>query len=165
MVVKEDICGNGSKKLLIIGKTGTGKSSLCNVLTGNPFNSDIFPVSSEADSCTQKTKFCDAFFNGNKEMPVSIIDTIGFDDPATDNDAETVAELVEKLKNACDHVNCFVLAVNGQNPRLDGSLVGMIRLFDGIFGEQFWKQMIVVFTIMAMDQKSVKKRMRTANNQ
>jgi len=160
----EDIRSNGRRKLLIIGKTGTGKSTLCNVLTGNPFNADIFPVSSGAASCTQKTKFCDAFFNGNNEDPVSIIDTIGFDDPSTDNDAEIVAELVDKLKNACDFVNCVVLAVNGQNPRLDGSLVGMIRIFEGMFGSKFWDQMVVVFTRMPMDKKNKKKRLRSTEN-
>ena len=131
------------------------------MLTGNPFDADIFPVSSGAASCTQKTKLCDAFFNGNKEDPVSLIDTIGFDDPSTDNDAETIAELIDKLKNACDHVNCFVLAVNGQNPRLDGSLVAMIRLFEGMFGPNFWKQMVVVFTRMSMDKKNIKKRFKS----
>ena len=32
------------KTLLIIGKTGTGKSALCNKISGQKFNSDIFPV-------------------------------------------------------------------------------------------------------------------------
>ena len=36
------IRGNGRKKLLIVGKTGTGKSSLCNVVTGNKHNATIY---------------------------------------------------------------------------------------------------------------------------
>ena len=60
----------------------------------------------------------------------SLIDTIGFDDPNNDTDANIISELVLKLKQKCDHVNLFLIAVNGQNPRLDGALVGMIRIFE-----------------------------------
>ena len=59
-----------------------------------------------------------------------MIDTIGFDDPNNDTDANIISELVLKLKQKCDHVNLFLIAVNGQNPRLDGALVGMIRIFE-----------------------------------
>ena len=51
-----------------------------------------------------------------------------------------------------------VIAVNGQNPRLDGSLVGMIKVFEGMFGQDFWKQVVVLFTRMPMDEKAKKKR-------
>merc|ERR1711934_754775 len=154
----EDLVDNGRKKILVIGKTGTGKSSLCNVLCGADHDADVFPVSAEAMSCTQRTFFCEANFNKNKEEPISLIDTIGFDDPDTDDDAKIIAELVLKLKNGCDFVNLFVIAVNGQNPRLDGSLVGMIKVFEGMFGQDFWKQVVVLFTRMPMDEKAKKKR-------
>ena len=158
VVPTDNLVSNGRRKILVIGKTGTGKSSLCNVLVGADHDSEAFPVSAEAMSCTQGTVFCDAFFNKDKEWPFSLIDTIGFDDPDKDDDAKIIAELVLKLKNGCDFVNLFVIAVNGQNPRLDGSLVGMIKVFEGMFGQDFWKQVVVLFTRMPMDEKAKKKR-------
>ena len=153
---------NGRPKLLIIGKTGTGKSSLCNVITGYDHNADIYPVSSDPESCTQRTKFANVFFNGDQKLPISLIDTIGFDDATKNEDAAIIAELVSKLNNDCDHVNLFVIAVNGMNPRLDGSLVAIIRIFEGMFTEEFWKKAVVVFTRVQMDKKS-KKRRETIN--
>ena len=47
-----------------------------------------------------------------------------FDDPDSDTDIKIIAKLVTTLKNNC---NLFGSAVNGQSPRLDGSLVAMIR--------------------------------------
>merc|ERR1712037_1037625 len=158
VVPTNTLVDNGRKKILVIGKTGTGKSSLCNVLVGADHDADLFPVSAEAMSCTQRTVFFDAFFNKDKEWPFSLIDTIGFDDPDKDDDAGIIAELVLRLKHGCDFVNLFIIAVNGQNPRLDGSLLGMIRIFEGMFGRDFWKQVVVLFTRMPMDEKAKKKR-------
>jgi len=158
VVPTDNLVSNGRRKILVIGKTGTGKSSLCNVLVGADHDAQVFPVSAEAASCTQKTFFCEAFFNNDKGLPISLIDTIGFDDPDKDDDAKIISELVLKLKNSCDHVNLFIIAVNGQNPRLDGSLLGMIRIFEGMFGRDFWKQVVVLFTRMPMDEKAKKKR-------
>ena len=67
--------------------------------------------------------------SGSKERLVSLIDTIGFDDPDNDTDSQIIAELVEKLINKCDKVHLFALAVNGQSPRMDGSLVAMLKIF------------------------------------
>jgi len=158
---KPTLKGNMMRKLLVIGKTGTGKSSLCNRIAGYPANANIFPVSAAAASCTQSTQFGTVMFGGNNERPLSLIDTIGFDDPNNDTDVKIIAELVDKLKNSCDHVNVFAIAVNGQAPRLDGSLVAMIKIFEEMFGEQFWNQCVLIFTRVRMDKKE--KRMRLKN--
>ena len=69
----------------------------------------------------------------------SLIDTIGFDDPSNDTDANIISELVIRLKDFCDHVNLFIIAVNGHHDRLDSSLIGMLRIFEGMFSEGFWR--------------------------
>ncbi|XP_023326712.1 uncharacterized protein LOC111700126 [Eurytemora carolleeae] len=149
---------NGRRKLLIIGKTGTGKSSLCNVITGYDHDADIYPVSADPESCTQGTKFANVLFNGDPTLPISLIDTIGFDDATKNDDAAIIAELVSKLNNDCDHVNLFAIAVNGQNPRLDGSLVAIIRIFEEMFTTEFWKQAVVIFTRVQQDVKTKTRR-------
>ena len=51
-----------------------------------------------------------------------------------------------------------MIAVNGQDPRLDGSLVTMIHIFEEMFGREFWGQTAIVFTRLSMDGKSIRKR-------
>ena len=49
-----NIRNNGRKKLLVLGNTGDGKSTLCNILGGfDPADQSMFPVSGGALSCTQ----------------------------------------------------------------------------------------------------------------
>jgi len=158
--VPENIRNNGRNKMLIIGKTGVGKSSLCNVICGLPRNAKAFPVSPEATACTHTTQLADAFFGNNKTLPFSLIDTMGFDDPTRDVDAVIIGELVATLKERVDFVNTFVIAINGQHPRLDGSLITMIRIFEGMFGEEFWNQTLIAFTRLPKDKSSVKRRER-----
>ena len=58
---------NVFKTLLLIGKTGEGKSSLCNSLSGHPAKSDIFPQSPDPKPCTTKTTLGTVKLGGNRE--------------------------------------------------------------------------------------------------
>ena len=111
------------------GPKFAGKSTLCNRIAGIPHDATLFPVSAASVSCTQSTSFANVPFGGDNEKLLSLIDTIGFDDPNNDTDIKIIVELVDKLKNRVDFVNLFIIAVNGQNRRLDGSLVAMIKIF------------------------------------
>ena len=162
----DDVRMNGRKKLLVIGKAGTGKSSLCNVLTGVAHDASVFPVSSGAASCTRKTQMANVFYNGEGEKPVTLIDTEGFD--ATndlENDARIIGELVANLQNKCDHVNVFCIAINANNRRLDGALVGMMKIFEEMFGHDFWEQVVIVFTQFEMSPKAIRRRQKNNENQ
>ena len=51
-----------------------------------------------------------------------------------------------------------MMVVNGQTPRIDGPLVAVIRTFELMFGSEFWNQVVICFTRVQMDNKSVKRR-------
>ena len=59
-----DVRNNMRRKMLVIGKTGTGKSTLCNRIAGLAHDANLFPVSAAAMSCTQSTNFGNVNFGG-----------------------------------------------------------------------------------------------------
>ena len=65
---------------------------------------------------------------------------MGFDDQDSDTDITIITELVTTLKNKCSNANLFGIAANGRSPQLDGFLVAMIKIFEEMFGEDFWRQ-------------------------
>ena len=147
--------------ILILGKTGTGKSSLCNVFSGKMSQSNLlsggFPVSSSPDSCTEKTSSGDYCFLGNICRPATIVDSPGFDDPKNESDAIIISDLVDELKQM-KGVNQILIAVNGMNPRLDRSMQAMINIFQQMFSPKIWENIGIVFTHLVMDKKTKRKR-------
>merc|ERR1712168_1405176 len=145
-----------------MGITGSGKSSLCNVLSGSDFEKGPFAIGHDPSACTKETRFGEAFFCENKTMPFTVVDTIGFSDPDMDDDQEIIVELVRTLQNFCDHINAIMIVINGGNPRLDAALIAMIKIFEGIFTKDMWKHVGIIFTHLSMDEKSVKKREKSS---
>ena len=146
------------RTLLILGETGTGKSSLCNRLAGRDASSDLFPVSSDTDSCTETTVFQNIPFGGDQKKYVTAIDTMGFNDPGKDIDLDIVAKFIASLKMRCYAINIFGIAINGTEPRLNGPLVEMMKLCEEMFGDIFWKQCCLIFTKTSMNAAERKKR-------
>ena len=145
------------KTLLILGKTGSGKSTLCNRLAGEEHDSDTFPVSSGARLCTQENLFKKVNFGGDETKEVTIIDTVGFDDP--DKDETALHDLLRTLKETCrSSISTFGITINGQCKRLDDSCVKMLQSFQNSFGEAFWKNCVFIFTHLSMDKAHLEKR-------
>ena len=169
--------------MIVIGESGVGKSSLCNSLYGVSPESNVFPASKYSKVTTQETKILPAKFKGNKDRPVTIVDTQGFNDPnAISSENPNVAGspreanlaiILELMKNIhiIPSINIFAVCINGTTlRRINQSLLYMLYTFAEIFGHKtvngvvkkdihtFWKKCVFVVTHLTMDRKAIKKR-------
>jgi len=153
-----------SPRIVILGGTGVGKSSLANVLIGrdknyqNPDSDGCFNVGAGTEAVTKATCPQAGSYLGNQKGPkVTIIDTPGFGDDVK-RQQTTIDELVDVLKDDVKYVHVFVIAFNGESPRITIALKGMISLFQKMFGVQFWNNTIFEVTRWAFDPRSVRNR-------
>ncbi len=105
-----------------------------------------------------------------------MIDTPGFGDDL-ENEERTIDELVNVLKNEVKFVHVFIIAFNGESPRMTFryhhqkrsrfflneiffslSLKSMIRLFEKMFGNLFWSNVIFEVTRWHFDERSERNR-------
>ena len=167
--------------ILVLGESGTGKSTLCNVLIGESHNAENFPSSPVEEGRTHHTKIVIASYRGNKDRRFRIIDTQGFDDPGDHSNPNTIkngqiiTELMKKLTEVSD-VHLFLICLKGTTSRLHASLTYMITIFKEIFGHRmkgeqpiedpsvFWRRCVIVFTHVPMGRTSIKRRLRAQNN-
>jgi len=145
-------------KIVIIGQTGAGKSTLSNVLIGEAFDCQncSFAVCDGQNSCTKNTKYVAGPWLGDGAN-FTIVDTPGFGDSDND-DNELIDEMMDVLKNTIKGANAIVLLRNGMEPRFDASLQQMIREMQALFGEDFWEFTLIGVSRWAYDEMSIMKR-------
>ena len=80
-------------RMVILGQTGTGKSTLSNILLGQAFDCKYctFPVCNGMDSCTKDTKYATGKWLGKAGTKFTVVDTPGFGD-SDNNDNEMIDE-------------------------------------------------------------------------
>jgi len=159
-------------RVVILGATGVGKSTLANVLLGlSPESQEegcadcLFPACVGGKSCTNTTNFGVGRWLGNESGSLfTIIDTPGFGD-SENNDDQLITEMVEALKDNIGETNLFLLSFNAEDPRFDSKLQQMIRELEALFGRHFWDNTALEFTHWAYDNVSVNKRNHTGQDE
>jgi len=134
------------KNVVVIGRTGDGKSEFCNrFLAHLGYNEPApFIASNEATSLTQDIKM--VLFRGMDGVWWRIIDTPGLvDTDGVPKDEIHLAKIAETLRNLT-YVNLFVLVSNYRNVRFDHAMQDAFKLFCDSFGSGFFKNLVIVFT-------------------
>uniref|UniRef100_A0A3B4VQF8 GTPase IMAP family member 7-like n=1 Tax=Seriola dumerili TaxID=41447 RepID=A0A3B4VQF8_SERDU len=123
-------------RIVLLGKTGAGKSSLCNTI----FKEDLFQISHTANSETTK---CQSETKSVKKRRITLIDTPGFFDPDR-SEEELKSEIVSCITECAPgpHVFLIVLKVEKFSEQ-ENQVIDKIK---ECFTEEAFKHAVVVFT-------------------
>ena len=163
-----------SPRMIMIGETGVGKSSLANVLMGRDKKDDgsgyyrpgygCFKSDDTDDGKVVTTKTCSdtGHYLGDPSNPkVTIIDTPGFGDSNLETEEATIDDLVTFLRDHVKFIHAFVIVINGGvTLRLNRQMRTMLNLFTKMFGEEFWNNAILEFSHWDFNERKAETRLR-----
>lgn len=131
--------------LVVIGKTGVGKSSFLNVLCGLDPDKGHFKVSDSLESCTTKVGVLQANWLGDESERIYVVDTPGTAD-TEGRDQQLMEEVVKFLRKLGDGVNAFVILFNGCSPRFDKHVQELLHMVEFMLTKDFWKWGVIAMT-------------------
>ena len=142
---------------ILLGKTGAGKSSLCN----NIAKDNKFKVGDSFCSCTSETSSQVIIYKkDNFTYKLFIIDTPGFEDSEGRDDAN-----IEKMKSFIkenERIKCIVIVIDFNLTRCDKSLQNSIKIIAELFPlSNFWEHVIIVWS--HYDKNKTKQKQKIEN--
>src|ERR1044072_46931 len=143
---------NKVRKILLIGRSGRGKSTLANVLLNKNNNfEEVFKESSGSVSETKKIQF-EQFVN--KDVNYLVIDTPGIGDTKMSDD-EVLDIIAEAVYLAKDGLSQVLFVVNGRFDQSEMATYNLLRTI--IFDEQITEYTTIARTRFA-DFRSKERR-------
>merc|ERR1712032_1785838 len=136
--------------LVLLGRTGTGKSVLTNRLAGDDSergDKGSAKASIKGKSCTTAPEIIPCTKIGGKTLYT--VDSGGFAD--TEDRDEDHTNMLCKFLRGCGGINAFVLAVNCADPRITGETKKALEIYEDCFGADFYKRVIIVGTRVDAD--------------
>ena len=154
-------CLHGLYKMLLIGETGSGKSSLVNLFcncaklqevggegieNGIHQFTDIELENPEARQMESKTTGAKLYRTTLGKLEMGIIDTPGFGDTrGMEQDSENVRKIIQELQRI-ESINCVCLVINGRQGRLNAAIRYVFAEITTIIPREIMNNLIVVFT-------------------
>ncbi|RPB04275.1 P-loop containing nucleoside triphosphate hydrolase protein [Choiromyces venosus 120613-1] len=140
--------------IAVMGKTGTGKTSFVNALTGN----NDLTVGHGLEACTQDVQTAKTTISGRE---VWLIDTPGFDDThRSDVDIlSTIATWVQAASSQSNQLTGIIYFHRITDTRMEGSNMKNLRMFRELCGEKNFSNVILLTTMWGkVDEEEGKRR-------
>lgn len=125
---------------ILLGKTGDGKSSLGNFLSGTK----TFQICHRKEAGTNK--FAEKSFSFD-HTNYKVIDTPGFFDPDEKKLEKNDINICDSIKNSKEPISVVLMVVNFQQARIDQESQICVQKISELFPmEKFWDHIVIVFT-------------------
>ncbi|XP_035986037.1 GTPase IMAP family member 9-like, partial [Fundulus heteroclitus] len=128
--------GSNETKIVLLGKTGVGKSSLGNTILGDSLFKGLLSPESVTNKCNAESKY----INGER---VTVIDTPGFFDNTLEEE-KLKAEMIKCIEHCSAGIHAFLIVLKVD--RYTDQEKEIIKMIKQYFSEESLKHAVVVFT-------------------
>jgi len=150
-------------RVILMGPTGTGKSTLANVLSGcEPDDDTCFETCAGGESCTQETSVNVITFLGNETFgSCTLTDCPGFGDTGDEGDGPIITNIVDVLKHKLGDANLILLCID-YNQRFGPVMHDMILVLESLFSPtRLWDHVLIEVTKWSYSDDAIYERNRT----
>ncbi|KAL4074295.1 P-loop containing nucleoside triphosphate hydrolase protein [Scleroderma citrinum] len=154
----------GPYNIVIFGETGSGKSSLVNLIVG----SSVAEVSPDVAECTTVSK--DYIFSGQDDVQYNLWDTPGLKEPQskTDDQASAIAESYGLVQHLNDHggADLLIYCISGlKGVQVPSAPPSTLQSHYRLFHEIFFPGVPLIIVVTHLDSRQEREKWWTRNEE